>query len=164
MLRQTQEGWITQIIFESLKRCLTFVSPGESLFHHFKEGQTFVHRFRDEPIKCCDPPCELLDFFVGLGWRHVEDGLHLLRVHFYSSLRHHESQKLSWGYTKSTLTGVQLHLVLSKRGERLLQIIQMCQFFLTLDEHVIHIYFHVPPNLFAEHFIHQPLVGRPCIF
>ena len=110
MLRRTQEGWITQITFESLKRYLTFVSPGESLFHHFKEGQTFVHRFKDEPIKCCDPPCELLDFFDGLGWCHVEDGLHLLRVRFYSSLRHHESQKLSWGYTKSTLTGVHLHL------------------------------------------------------
>ena len=120
MLGRTQEGWIAQITFEFLKRYLAFISLGESLFQRFKEGQAFVRRFRDEPIKCNDPPCKLLDFFDGLGRCHVEDALHFLRVRFYSSLGHHESQKLSRGYTKSALTGVQFHLVLSERGERLL--------------------------------------------
>ena len=30
--------------------------------------------------------------------------------------------------------------------------------FFTLDEHVVHIYFHVPPNLLAEHLVYQSMV------
>ena len=39
----------------------------------------------------------------------------------------------------------------------------MVLFFLTLDEHIFHIDFHVPPNLFAEHLVYQSLVRGPCI-
>ena len=39
----------------------------------------------------------------------------------------------------------------------------MVLFFFTLDEHIVHIYFHVPPNLFAEHLVYQSLVCGPCI-
>ena len=40
----------------------------------------------------------------------------------------------------------------------------MSKFFFTLNEHVIYIYFHVPSDLLAEHFIHLPLVGYSYIF
>ena len=39
----------------------------------------------------------------------------------------------------------------------------MVLFFFTLDEHIVHIYFHVPPNLFAEHLVYQSLVRGPCV-
>ena len=39
----------------------------------------------------------------------------------------------------------------------------MVLFFFTLDEHIVHIYFHVPPNLFAEHLVYQSLVHGPCV-
>ena len=39
----------------------------------------------------------------------------------------------------------------------------MVLFFLALNEHVIDIYFHVPPNLFAEHLVYQSLVCGPRI-
>ena len=40
----------------------------------------------------------------------------------------------------------------------------MGRLFLTFDKHVIHINFHVPSDLLAEHFIHLPLVGYSYIF
>ena len=40
----------------------------------------------------------------------------------------------------------------------------MCGCLFALDEHIIHIYLHVSPNLFIEHFVDQTLVGRSCIF
>ena len=39
----------------------------------------------------------------------------------------------------------------------------MVLFFFILDEHIFHIYFHAPPNLFAEHLIYQSLVRGPCV-
>ena len=39
----------------------------------------------------------------------------------------------------------------------------MVLFFFTLDEHIFHIYFHVPPNLFAEHLVYQFLVRGTCV-
>ena len=40
----------------------------------------------------------------------------------------------------------------------------MSRLFFTLDEHVVHIHFHVSPDLFTEHLVYQPLVGYSCIF
>ena len=39
----------------------------------------------------------------------------------------------------------------------------MILLFLALDKHVIHIHFHVPPNLLAEHLVYQPLVCGSCV-
>ena len=39
----------------------------------------------------------------------------------------------------------------------------MVLIFSTLDEHIVHIYFHIPPNLFAEHLVYQSLVRGPHI-
>ena len=39
----------------------------------------------------------------------------------------------------------------------------MVLFLFTLDEHIVHIYFHIPPNLFAEHLFYQSLVRGPCV-
>ena len=38
------------------------------------------------------------------------------------------------------------------------------QLFLTLEKYIVHVHFHVPPNLFFEHLVYQPLVGCSCIF
>ena len=32
-----------------------------------------------------------------------------------------------------------------------------------LYQHVIHIVFHVPPNLWMEHMVNQPLICCPCV-
>ena len=40
----------------------------------------------------------------------------------------------------------------------------MSRLFFTLDEHVIHVHFHVSQDLFTEHLVYQPLVGCSCIF
>ena len=64
---------------------------------------------------------------------------------------------------KAHLDGFQLHTVLSECIERLLKIVQMVLFFFTLDEHIVHIYFHVLLNLFAEHLVYQSLVRGPRI-
>ena len=40
----------------------------------------------------------------------------------------------------------------------------MILLFFTLDKHVVHIYFYVPPNLFAEHLVYQSLVRGSRIF
>ena len=79
--------------------------------------------FRDKLVECCYPSCEFLDFFDGLGWCHIEYGLYLLRVCFYPSLGHYESQELSRGYSKDALLVVQLHLVLSKCGKCFLEVV-----------------------------------------
>ena len=39
----------------------------------------------------------------------------------------------------------------------------MVLFFFTLGEHIVHIYFYVPPNLFAEHLVYQSLVRGPYV-
>ena len=39
----------------------------------------------------------------------------------------------------------------------------MILLFFTLDEHVIHIYFYVPPNLLAELLVYQSLVCGSCV-
>jgi len=35
--------------------------------------------------------------------------------------------------------------------------------FLALDEHVVHIYLYIPPNLLTEHLVYQPLVCGSCV-
>ena len=49
---------------------------------------------------------------------------------------------------------IQLHLVLFEGVECLLEVVQMGKLFLTLDEHIIYVYFHIPTDLFAEHLVH----------
>ena len=39
----------------------------------------------------------------------------------------------------------------------------MASFFFTLDKCIVNINLHVPFNLFAEHLVHQPLVGSSCV-
>ena len=34
----------------------------------------------------------------------------------------------------------------------------MVLLFFTLDKHIVHIYFYIPPNLLAEHLVYQSLV------
>ena len=33
----------------------------------------------------------------------------------------------------------------------------------TFHKHIVYVYLDVPPNLLDKHFIHKPLVCRPCI-
>ena len=40
----------------------------------------------------------------------------------------------------------------------------MSRLFFTLNKHVIHLYFDVSQDLFAEHLVYQPLVGYSSIF
>ena len=54
-------------MLELLEKFLTFVYPSKGLLQRLEEGQAFVHYFRDEPVECCYPSCEFLDFLHGLG-------------------------------------------------------------------------------------------------
>ena len=53
-------------MLEFLESFLTFISPEKCLLQCLEEGQAFVRYFRDEPIECCYPSYELLEFFDGL--------------------------------------------------------------------------------------------------
>ena len=58
-------------MLELLENFLTFVYPSEGLLQRLEEGQAFVRYFRDEPVECCYPSCEFLDFLHGLGRRYL---------------------------------------------------------------------------------------------
>ena len=78
----------------------------------------------------------------------------------FTSIPLYDTMKLR-NYPEDTPKGafgrVQLHIILLECVERLLKIV------LALDEHVVHIYLYVPPNLFTEHLVYQPLVRGPCV-
>ena len=39
----------------------------------------------------------------------------------------------------------------------------MVLFFFALDEHIVNVHFHVPPNLLAKHLVYQSLVRSPRV-
>ena len=45
-------------------------------------------------------------------------------------------------------------MVLSKGVERLSEVIQVVLLLSVFDEHIIDVYFDIPPNLFLEHLVH----------
>ena len=58
---------------------------------------------------------------------------------------------------------IKLHFILAENVECLLQVSNVFFRFQTLDQHVIHIYFHCLAYLIFEHVVHQPLVSCPSI-
>ena len=44
------------------------------------------------------------------------------------------------------------------------EVINVLRFQLTLDHHVVYIYFNILAQLWFKHPSHHPLISRPCIF
>ena len=86
--------------------------------------------------------------------------MYLLWIGFYALLVDHESEKFSRGHAKCALERVELHPILPEDIERISQVRDVVRSDLGLDEHVIYIDLHHFADLFLEHHIDQPLVGR----
>ena len=72
-------------------------------------------------------------------------------------------RNFSYHYPKHTLAWVQFHVIRLEGVKGLLKIVQVVILPYTLYQHVIHVNFHIPPNMMCEHFVHQPLIRSTCV-
>ena len=88
-------GRIAQVALQLLEDFFALTRPGNSLLQSFKERQTPVCSLRDKPVESGDPPCQHLYLLYCLWRGHVQYGLYLFRIGFYSSLRYHKLEEFS---------------------------------------------------------------------
>ena len=62
-------------------------------------------------------------------------------------------------HPKGTFKGVELYLKFAEGLETFFQVCRMVFSFETLHQHIIHIRFHIPPQLMLEKLVHQSLVS-----
>ena len=101
---------------------------------------------------------------LDLSWRlHVEQGLNLCRVSFYSLMVDHKADELAQADAECALDRIQLYFVLSKNSKGLIQVFNVLLGFEAFHKYIVDVYFHGVSDLFFEHFVYKPLVGRTCI-
>ena len=129
----------------------------------FEEGLTLVSGMRNESIQLCHVASQalhLLDFLWGF---HVEQGLDLRIIGFYSSVVDHEAEKLTRADSECTLGWVQLHFVFLKNFEGLPQVLDVLLGLETFHQHVVNIHLYSVADLLFKHLVHRPLVSYTCI-
>lgn len=78
----------------------------------------------------------------------------VLRVYFNSLLGHHKIEELVGHDAEDALVGVKLHLEPSKHSVGLLEIGHMVTSNSTFHQYVIHVNFHIPPNLLLDRILY----------
>ena len=96
--------------------------------------------------------------------REIQNGMDLFWVSFDPSLRDDEAREFAEGYPKGALRSIQLHTVLSERGEGLLEVVDVVSHAHAFDHHVINVSLHVLADLVGEDLIDHPLISSSSIF
>lgn len=95
---------------------------------------------------------------------HLQNCFTFIRIGFNPSFCQIETQKLVDSYDKSTLLGIELHIVLTDSFKYSLEMLSVKCVHDRFHYHIVHIHVHNLSCFFSEDFVHHPLVCCSGIF